>query len=63
MSKKEKTFWAGYVDGKPMVWDFNDGYGAKDARGPAIYDTKAEARKRFEDVRRVKIVEVKKPRP
>ena len=45
-----RTYWAGFVDGKPHVWGQN----------LELYRTRKEALELYHDVRKVKVVEVKK---
>lgn len=53
--------WAGFSEGKLAIIEVDagwGGYGTGDmVRVPAIFATKREARKKFQDVRRVKINE------
>ena len=58
MNKKlPLTLWIGFINGKPDIEPeprvMHDGYGR-------LYKTRAEGRKYYQDVRRVKIIEVKK---
>lgn len=46
--------WGGFTDGK-LDWYVADAAFAWAARLPAIYKTRAEARKNYQDYRRVKI--------
>lgn len=60
--KAVTTFWAGYIAGKLHCEDIDDGFGGWGqgwTKSPRLFTTRAEARKQFEDVRKVKIVEVR----
>lgn len=58
MTKKQKTYWAGYTDGKLyFATDYDCERTLPDHA--CIYRTKKDAKECFEDVRKVKIVEVK----
>lgn len=57
--RKEKIYWAGFCDDQlAITLEAQFGYDTN-AKMPSIYKTKKEAQKRFQDVRKVKIVEVK----
>lgn len=61
MSKKSGIFWAGFVDGK--IHDdpvYNKNCSNPEHRRLHVYKSKAEASRGFEDVRPVKIVQVRK---
>lgn len=68
MSKRyAKKFWAGFEGGKiaelsvDMGWG---GYGTGDLiEAPMLFTTRREARKKFQDVRRVEVRELPKKRP
>ena len=66
MSDRRKTMfaWAGFNSDRIDVFDVDDGWGGF-GQGrtdmPCIYRTRKEARKRFQDVRKVEIREVKNP--
>jgi hypothetical protein len=54
--------WGGFVDGR-LNWHLADtglgGWGVTYRQMPAMFRTRREARKEYQDVRRVKITEVK----
>lgn len=50
-----KTFWAGFVDGKLCVDLANDGYG--NTKMLCLYLSEKEAKRRFEDIRKVIVSE------
>jgi hypothetical protein len=52
MARKQKTYWAGFCDGRPD-FDFDEKY----PRYGRLYKRKKDAL--YQDVRKVKIVEVK----
>lgn len=56
-----KIYWAGFSEGKLYEEAVNDMWGNEETfhLAPSLFKIKAEAKKRFEDVRKVKIVEVK----
>ena len=57
--RKEYTVWVGFVDGKPKWWTVSDDYGDYgDCRKLDVYRTKREAKIRYEDVRKMKLVEI-----
>lgn len=58
---KQKTYWAGFSGDKPFEHSVDDFWGGKPSMhiAPYLFVKKSEAQKRFEDVRKVKIVEVK----
>lgn len=59
---KQKIFWAGYSDGKLMLDDVDTGFGGfgeNTTKMPAIFLTRAAARREYHDVRKVKVVEIK----
>lgn len=59
MSKTDTpTYWAGFCDGKLNMRDISNSV-PETVRMPAIYKTRKQARERYQDVRMVKIVEVK----
>jgi len=50
--------WAGFVDDKIHISEVDDGFGGYTGnmvKMPHIYNRKSDARKRFKDVRKVKI--------
>jgi hypothetical protein len=58
-------FWAGFLNDKLHVRDTDDGQGGWACghhMAPALYTTRAEARTRYEDVRKVEIRVVGKPK-
>lgn len=58
-----KTYWARFIADKihlTIVDDGWGGYGEATRKSPALFCNKGMARKQFEDVRKVEIVEVKK---
>lgn len=58
--KKPKIYWCGFLDGRPHVCGGRDMYSPDDIfKYVELYLSKKEAKKRFEDVRKVKLVEVK----
>ncbi len=58
MSKK--VYWAGFCDGK-ICWNLEHFGDCKDHDVmPAIYIRRKDAKKHYQDVRKVKILEVKK---
>lgn len=52
--KKPKTYWAGFEDGKPNIWTFRGGL-----RSLVLFNNRKDAKRLYDDVRKVKIVEVK----
>lgn len=55
--KKPQTIYIGFVDGKPQFWNVVDEYGlAEKLEG---FLRKKDAKARYEDVRKMKLVEVK----
>lgn len=58
----QTTYWAGFINGK-LHWESIDdgfgGWGVGYAKSPRIFKSRMAARKQFEDVREVKIVELK----
>lgn len=56
-SKTTKTYWAGFIDGNLFEDIRENGMGYKMAE---VFTTKSGAKCFFEDVRKVKIVEVNK---
>jgi len=60
--KTVTTFWAGFSDGKVSSELIDDGWGGfgKDTRiAIPLFTSRKVARSRYQDVRKVKIVEVK----
>lgn len=56
MSAKPKKFWGGFIDGKLDVLEVDTGWGGFGSgygmcRMPAIFTSRKEARKKYEDVR------------
>ena len=52
--KKPKTYWAMFVDGEPYVWTFGGRVWTLN-----LFTNRKKAKKSGDDVRKVKIVEVK----
>ncbi len=50
----KRNWWIGFSEGKPYIEEFIDNYG--DSSGATIFPSRALAKKRFEDVRKVKLV-------
>ena len=62
--KKPINLWAGFTSDQLMFLDVDmgwGGYGLGLTRTAALFETRKEARKKFRDVRRVEIREIKKP--
>lgn len=63
MAKKDMTAWAGFSDGHLVWFEVDDGWGGfgtgRRRYEPQIFRTRKEAREQFQDVRKVRIVEVK----
>lgn len=62
MTKKRYLYWGGFCDGILGHGTFMP-FAGQQIRGltaPTIYPTKKEAKKVYQDVRRIEIVEVKK---
>ena len=58
MDKERRVIvWAGFVDGHLDFNPVKDAYEADSTMRPALYRTRAEARKRYFDVRRIVIDE------
>jgi hypothetical protein len=59
MGKSEKYWWGGFTGGQIAVWNVDDGWGgftgSSNISMPCVYRTRQEARRRFEDVRKVYI--------
>lgn len=51
-----KTLWGGFVDERLHFDEIDDGFGGSNKRlSPALFLTKKEALKQYQDVRKVKI--------
>lgn len=63
MTRKIKTVlaWGGFCDDELEFMYVDTGFGGSKVKVPAIFKTKAKARREFKDVRRVEIREVEKP--
>lgn len=55
--KNTKTYWCGFVGGKPSTAFYFNRSNKSDY--PSLFTNKKKAKSYFEDVRKVKIVEVK----
>lgn len=58
MKNKQETFYCGFIDGRPHISIFNDGF-IDVGTASILFRKKKEAKMCFIDVRKVKIVEVK----
>jgi hypothetical protein len=60
-SKNKMKYWGGFVDDKLNIRKVNDGFGGENFRScPAVFTSRKEARRQYNDVRKLKILKAGK---